>query len=94
LKTYRKSNNIIKMCSKNRKIYIGYKDFSLIDKKYFKDMISPLIIEQSKNYIILTGIGYYINVLCFDNLDLFLEGCCGSFGLGLDREEILKYDCK
>lgn len=92
MRIYKKSNNLIKIQDKNRTIYVCHKNFKLIEADYFKEMIKPLIVEQSRDYVILTGIGYYkTSVMCFDNVNSFLNGCCGLYGLGVKREEILKY---
>lgn len=91
MRVYKKSNNLIKIQDKNRIIYVCYKNFLLIDDNYFKEMIKPLIVEQPRNYVILTGISYNIEILCFDDIKKFIEGCCGAFGLGIKREDILKY---
>jgi hypothetical protein len=91
MRVYKKSDNLIKLSGKDRTIYVSYKNFNLIDIDYFKNMIKPIIVNQFQNYIIMTGTGYNIKILCFDDLDLFLEGCCGVFGIGLSREDILKY---
>lgn len=91
MRVCKKSNNILKMFNKNKIIYVAYKDFSLMNRNYFRDVIRPIIIEQDKNYIILTGISYNIEILCFDDIEKFIEGCCGAFGLGLNKEDILKY---
>jgi len=91
LRLYKQSKNIIKLRSKDRTIFVAYKDFNLIDAGYLKEMLIPEIITQPKNYIILTGISYTIKILCFDDLHCLLDGCCGVFGLGLKKEDVLKY---
>ena len=85
---------MIKIIDENRIVYVVHRNLKLIDKKFFKDVIKSTIIEQDKNYIILTGESYNLTVLCFDDIHKFIEGCCGAFGLGLNKEDILKYIIK
>ena len=91
MRIYFKSNNIIKIIHKNRIVYVVHKNLKLIDKEFFKDVIKSAIIKQNKNYIILTGESYNVTVLCFDDIHKFIESCCGAFGLGLNKEDVLKY---
>ena len=94
MRTYFKSNNIIKIIHKDRIIYITHRNLKLINKEFFKDVIKSAIIKQDKNYIILTGESYNVIILCFNDIHKFIEGCCGIFGLGLNKKDVLKYIIK
>ncbi len=91
MRTYRKSDNLIKIIHEDRIIFVAYNYLNLVDKCFMDFIIKPTIIEQDKNYVIMAGLGINIKFIFLDNKDSFIDGCCGVFGLRLNRDEIIKH---